>query len=310
MSSSIWKINMSRRRMPFLPTSLAMCAFIACTAIVLRSPRIIAAEGNSSGENMHILDDREFALDWGPKEVGTPGILTYGGYHWRNVTVTEEEYDCTEDDLVRSDVQIVHHPEGYHHVLHDFFGTFRVSALDAKVPKTNRAAVNGVVDEGPRTWQFVDWADENGKQQKICYTFVPKSDGIHGFAGWYSIKDGRITTVMVRFSRVKGIPVQVVNKYLAQYPSSVAIEDYHGERWVEEDLRKYIDLIRTQQADGGLFRMALDRLQRFDREGFGYRELFKGQMTREQTAEAAEILIGRMEQALSKLKEKRGAEGE
>jgi len=277
---------------------------------VLGAFAVTTADRNSSVGTAPILDDREFALHWGPKTDDGPGILYYGGYLSRNVTVTEEKYRCVEDDLARCDVQIVHHPEGYHHVLHDFFGTFRMSALDAKVPKTNRAAVNGVVDEGPRTWQFVDLADENGKQWKICDTFVPKSDGIHGFAGWYSIKDGRITTVMVRFSRVKGIPVQVVNKYLAQYPSSVAIEDYHGERWVEEDLRKYIDLIRTQQADSGLFRSALGRLQRFDPEGFGYHELFKGQMTPEQTAEAAEILIGRMEQALSKLEEKRRAEGE
>lgn len=256
-----------------------------------------AIMGEQESRTFLPVDKNEFSLRWPAIKDDGPGVLKLGAYLARNCEHSEEDYLSSAEQPGDAEVDVVKHPRDYRHVVHDFFGTFRAVAVGrGTVPLTNRVIVDGVVDEGSGAWRFVNWLDTNGKRHIICYTAGPNKEPKDGVVGWYSEEGTQLTTITIRFSGLQGIPARLVNKYLSEHPSSLKAEDYKGSRWLKEDVSKYIDLLRTQQGDRGLFRQVLSRLRRFDHEGFGYRELMKDKNTPTQVAEAVETLTDRMEQ--------------
>lgn len=293
-----------------LGMSNAMLLFASLAVIVILSNRVAVCADQDPQKPLPV-DRSEFTLRWPAINNSGPGILAFGGYLGRDTEHREEDYLSSNEQHGDADVDVVLHPRAYAHVVHDFFGTFRAAAHgEGMVPLTSPSVVNGVVDEETGQWQFSDWPEKGEKTNKLCYTAGPKRKAKDGIVGWYSRSDDRITTIMIRFSGLKGVPVQLIEKYLAKYPSSVTTDDFPGPRWVEQDVHKYIDLLRTQQSDGGLFRLVLGRLHRLDREAFRYRELFKADSTPEEIAEAVEIVVGRIERWLDARNEQAGTRDE
>lgn len=214
-----------------------------------------------------------FELTFEPVTDDTPGGLKYGGYSWRDVLVTKRYYGARGREIGGAQVEIVHHPDQYPYVLHDFFATFRTIASGGKrPPRSNVVTIDGRVDEGQGHWQFTAWTLNGSEtQHTICTCIRPRKDRTanEGLVGWYARHKDRLTTVLIRFSNLDGAPEMLINEFLEKYASSVAESDFHGETWVSDDVQKWVELAKLQKSDRTMFTHALLRLRAYDDNFFG-----------------------------------------
>jgi hypothetical protein len=220
------------------------------------------------------LEPSSFELKLGPIGDDTPGVLKYGWYLWKNVMVSQHSYRAADRQKGGALVEIVRHDVDYPYVIKDFFGTFRAAAAGHKnYLKTleNTSVIRSMVQEANGQWKFVDWTTEDGDVSgKVCLFLTPEEEtAFGGIAGWYRRADSHITTVMIRFSKLRGVPRQLVDKYLKEYSSSVGEEDFHGDTWVADDVRKLIHLLELRNVDRAIRQVSWVRLKAYDSEVFG-----------------------------------------
>jgi hypothetical protein len=227
------------------------------------------------------IERRAFEQIGKPIEDDTPGALSGGGYCWRDVLVTSRSYRAIGRELGGATVEVIHHASSYPYVVRDFFGMYRGANVRNARARTNVSLVDGVVDEGNRQWRFIGWTASDGSiSGTICSTGRRKANGDYaGNVGWYHREGDRITTVVFFFSRLDGVPYQLVDKYLKKYPSSTSQADFHGETWVADDVQKWLHLLELTKEDRVLFNIALVRLASYDPEMFDARDTFMSAAT-------------------------------
>jgi len=219
------------------------------------------------------IEGRSFEQTREASSDDTPGVLKFGGYGWRDIAVERRDYRALERKFGGADVEIIEHSTAYPYVVKDFFGTFRTAASGdpSKRRKEDTSISTGRVDEGKGEWWFNNWKTGNrGMAGTICVSVSRKGDGVYGgIVGWYTRSGEEITTVMIRFDQLDGIPVKLIDEYLGRHPSSVTEEDFAGETWVADDVRKWAHLLRLQKSDREMFQIAAGRLAEYDRRLFG-----------------------------------------
>lgn len=215
-------------------------------------------------------EQRAFELKREPNKDDTPGLLKNGGYWWRDVNVTQWSHRCIGKKSGGATVETITHSNSYPYVLHDFFGTFLGSRMRDK-PLSELEVKPGEVREGDGSWNFVNWNSADGVASgKICVILVAKENGSYGGnVGWYRREGDRINTVMIFFDNLDGVPVQLIDKFLKDHPSTVTEQDFHGNGWVADDIRKWVNLLRLHKHDREMFSVAALRLRVYDRELFG-----------------------------------------
>lgn len=219
------------------------------------------------------IEQRSFDQARDPVEDDTPGVLKYGAYCWRDVLVTKTSYRAVGRRIGGASVETVDHPPEYPYVVHDFFGTFRGANFEFTRGKhlPDARLDDGGVVEADHQWRFVDWTvSGSAVSAKMCVMLVSKGEGAYGgIAGWYRWDDSRISTVMVRFDQLDGLPVSLIDDLVKRFPSSVEEADFHGETWVADDVRKWVHLVELHQSDREALQLALSRIATYGRDLVG-----------------------------------------
>ena len=215
-------------------------------------------------------EERKFEQIADPIQDDTPGMLKNGGYCWQDVLVTKRHYRALEKPVGGAQVETITHSRDYPFVIQDFYGHFRGAGI-RRPPVEETEVIDGVVKEHLAEWGFLSWGVGGGTPgEKICIIVFPKKEGGYaGNVGWYTREGDQITTVMMMFDNLDGVPVQLIDEYLKQYPSSVKEEEFHGATWVADDVRKWVRLVELLRADRERFGFALSRLGAYDDKLFG-----------------------------------------
>jgi len=243
-----------------------MCLWLGSPTVY---PALVAAADITAVAGIPV-EPSKFELIRPPNEDDTPGALIGGGYCWSDVNVVQRSHKAVDRQFGGATVETITHAGTYSYVIHDFFGTFRGAGL-RRPPAEDVEVVQDVVKEGEAFWRFVDWRSSDGIERgKICIIVGRKKEGtLAGNVGWYSRDSQGIKTVMVLFDNLDGVPAQLIDEFLKQYPSSVKEEDFHGRTWVAEDVRKWVHLLGLLHGDRDRSGFALNRLSAYDSNLFG-----------------------------------------
>jgi hypothetical protein len=96
-----------------------------------------------------------------------------------------------------------------------------------------------------------------------------------GVIGWYCEAGQEVTTVLIRYGGLNGLPYQVIEATLAELPSTVERNDLRATNWVTDDLAKWADILATRRDDRIAIESAGARLMQHDRASFGVLEALR-----------------------------------
>ncbi len=240
------------------------------------------------------LDQRPFQLLWGAREDDTPGALKFGAYCNRGAALTKTHYRCRDSASGEATVEVVRHDLAYSYVVHDLYGFLQAaSAHPSRMPPQPRQSEGSSKDVEGRI-KLIDWPIKGGRegQQVWCVRNQDEQTG-QGVVAWYSERAEQHTTVVIRYEDLPGIPVNVVNDYLAEYPSALATVQTQVQNWEANDLQKWMHVLRAD--DKSAHQLAWLHLQRYDRASFGLLEASSKRNEPEAYAEAVEQVIANIQ---------------
>ncbi len=217
------------------------------------------------------LDERQFQIHWGPGEDDTPGALKYGGYCHRDVAVTKTRYRVEGPYSGEASVEVVHHDAGYRYALHDLLGYVRALAGYSPPGDPLARATNGDEEAAKpeERAKFVDWTESPGAVGRIVVC-VQSENPTEFAAAWFSEVGGKQTTIIIRCEDLPGWPVSLIDKYLAEYPSTLTSDEPWLTDWAAADLAKWVDLLRSRRHDEIVLQAATFQLREYkDQQAFG-----------------------------------------
>lgn len=254
---------------PLLIGHLAVCSQMVLGQIS------VPPSGRPVERSIHV-DQSRFELQRKPFTHVNPGVLGQGGYITRDVSLRQSDYRSLDRARGGAIVEVIAHSTQYPYAVKDLFGAFRsVASRAPRTPREDVAVVNGTVDENREKWSFVEWQFSDGSAGgTICTLLREKTDigPYEGLVGWYMRTGHTINTVMIRFTNLRGVSARLIDELLSKYPSAVVKEDFHGETWVADDVRKWIHLLQLHKSDKVMLGMALSRLAAYDPNVFGARD--------------------------------------
>ena len=218
-------------------------------------------------------DNREFQLHSGPHCDDTPGRLAQRGYCATGATVERYDYRSPGDGRVMVVVEVAVHPREYAYVTHDLIGTFVERAEDDRMHRRNARSERGPA-EPPRAEAIVDcfeWPVEGGTSPSIlCRHRNELAYSSEQMLGWYQEKDGQIRTVLILCTSLDGLPTKIIDDFLKRHPSSMVRNDPASRDWIDKDLAKWIDLLRTRREDDHVRHIAEFNLSSWFKREFGF----------------------------------------
>ncbi len=225
------------------------------------------------------VEQCEFEARRAPFEHVNPGLLKFGEYVRRDPILTQGDYSAKDRKYGGVVVEKMDHPSQYPFGVRDLFGTFRsIASHEMSTLKANVVPVDGVVNEGRGTWSFLKWELPGGADGGTICVLLQEKDDIgpyEGLVGWYARTGDNVSTIILRFTNLRGVPARLIDELLVKYPSALTEGDFRGETWVEDDVDKWLHLLELYKADRGLFRIALGHLASRDPDLFGARDIFK-----------------------------------
>jgi len=258
----------SFRRMLLL---VQMPALLGIWNVQVVSGQVPQAQGGpaNEGEAQESIprDSGDFEQVRGPRTRNGPGILAYGGYCSLEAQLTKSGYQDATDRAREATVEIVVHPRDYEFVPHDFFGTFLVSLREQNM----KAAKANVQDQrGLLSW--IEEKSPGGRPIVMCAVIFPTDKNAllyEGVVGWYHAEASKITSVMIRFDNLKGIPSTIINRELANYPSSVTRDESQFRDWDMNNIAKWSKLLRQRGNEELILDAGLRHLRAYDDQSFG-----------------------------------------
>lgn len=243
------------------------------------------------------VDELEFVLAHPVREFDEPGVLNYGGYCTGGAQLVLSQYRYADGGRGQVSVEVVVHPDNYSYVVHDFFGTFWVGIND---PLKRTGSIDGPLPVFALRSFSPDGVNE---PQHVCAVISPKEDRrskgtFEGIAGWYEDSGNAITTVMIRFEGLNGIPTTLIDKYLAEHPSSVQNNDSRFENWVAQDIDKWTTLLQTRANEDRILHAATIHLRHHDKRAFGLMELPGKQLEPAAKSAGVDAAVERMKEWL------------
>ena len=218
-------------------------------------------------------DDREFRLHRGPSRDDTPGRLARPGYCARGPKLEEYDYRVPGVNRGMINVEVVVHPREYAYVTHDLIGTFVERAERHRMDRRNARGERGP-SEVPRAEAIVDyleWRTEGGTSPSIiCRHRNEPLDSGEPMLAWYHEEAGQITSVLIFYAQLEGLPTKIIDEFLTRYPSSMVRNDPAAQDWVDKDLAKWIDLLRTRREDDHVRHIAEFNLSSWFKREFGF----------------------------------------
>ena len=245
------------RKTSYVPvsTSWTILAFVL-TLLISRSGPLWAAESlaGTQGEGPPSVskDDRVFDPHGATYEERSPGRLAHGGYCVVGAQLQTRYFRLSRDPRPMIRVEVAIHPTDYDYAIHDLFGTFlEIEAHDrlrrgGRPVGTQPAAPGG--DDS--VIQFIEWPVEGASMPAVlCGHRNERDEGEERFLGWYHVDGKQVTTVLVIYEHLNGLPAKVIDEYLARYPSSMVKNDVAAQNWTQRDLGKWADVLKTRRAD-------------------------------------------------------------
>lgn len=227
----------------------------------------------------------DFRLTIGPLDKGEPGFLGKGGYAIKGARLTKTKYQAVDKEGGEAIVDVVTHPCSYSYVANDVMATLQV-VLEEEKRKTPTGA-----------FQLTQYPKPDGSGNAIIYDArISDSDGIRGVVGWYETNgDGCMTSVLIRYERLDGIPVKLVDEFLQKYRSEVVNDESVVREWKKKDIRKWIEIIRSAQPEDPSLSAARAYLLRYDKEAFGLDDLVLNRNDAQAFATSKPKVIGKLE---------------
>lgn len=218
------------------------------------------------------VDLRTFSPDGDAALDDHAGCLSNGGYCHVGASLEKRYFRVDADPPKGPVVEVVHHPRDYAFGAHDLVGTVRASAgLD----HVSTGRQSGKAAEIPI--ELLEWSAPGAVVAQVICCAPTEPDGRSGMVAWYShdASSNGIVTVCMRYKGLEGIPRAVADRYLMEYPSAVEPE-FVARDWVDDDLDKWIQIVRSQPEDRLIRSIAARFLREYEREAkqdWGVRQL-------------------------------------
>jgi len=229
----------------------------------------LQAFGQSSEkpETRFAIIRKDFQRVYGPiKSEGVTGFEEYGSYA-RAATLVREAFSMVGSEESIAEIQVATFPKGYRYAAHDAFGSLLLTAAyDEKLsgPGDLSLAVSKV---RCTQWDFADGT----KGGTICYVHKATSGiGPTGSVRWVGeVPEGGVVSVGIGYRNLMGLPGQLIDKYLREYPSNVPENPTWHIDWETKDLEKWAELARTYKDDVTMLQAGAAYLTRYDKRSFG-----------------------------------------
>lgn len=238
-----------------------LCIF--ATLIIHVHGKLVFAEEiirSAAGEAISV-DTRSFELHFQRDREGSVGVLSSGGYC--HVGAKEKKYKYRVVAAHPKDVmvEIVTHPADYDYVVHDLVGALQFIANGG-----SRRGSNG--DTG--NIDFVSWKVVEDAQNQTIAVVRSASTPKGGMVAWFfqSTESNRLVTVVVSYMELEGLPKQLIDEFLTQYPSTVDKDTFLPADWVDDDLKKWAQILRNEQTSEILLSIAARNIWPYEREAW------------------------------------------
>ncbi len=213
------------------------------------------------------------------------------GYCGRDAVRHVEFYEVEKAGVAQATAEVVVHSPDYAYAVHDLLGTFRAAWLKNESRRGHR----------PTDTEFVEFITWPGSPEGKPITLLRAPDEAFqpgrglGAVAWYREDRGRITTVIVYYEGLTGLPVRVIDAKLAEFPSDVEPNYPRPANWQANDLQKWLSILQTEPYDTPPHRRALAGLRQHDRAAFGLLEASMKRNDAEAYAEAVEQVIANIQ---------------
>lgn len=231
---------------------------------------------------------------------GVTGAEACGSYVRAAKQVSEEYgFDGLSESVAY--VQVVNYPVGYRYAAHDTFGVLLVSAAhDEKVRGT------GDMSAASKKLNCIEWefADKT-KGGVVCHVETPVNGTKGGLIRWVSGKtDACTTSVSIAYLGLDGLPGQLVDKYLHDYPSSVPKDPSWHLDWETKDLEKWADVLNSNKDDRLMLQVGAAYLVRYDKQSYGLLDALRKGDDATGFPKALDDVVGRIGQVVTERKAK------
>ena len=205
------------------------------------------------------VDSRPVAFDMTSPDHGSPGMLGKTGYAGKDLTLEKQVFRVVDTPPSSIIVETVRHSPDYRYVVHDLVGLLRDVATDTwgKL-EGSLASPSSVVD-------VIDWTTKEGERPVVIWLAKSDPQATSGVVAWHTVDttSNGLTTVCVRYHKLKGIPREVVNQALKTYPSAADPAVLQRD-WVDDDLVKWVEILRSQPEDPVVRDVAARSLLRYE----------------------------------------------
>lgn len=243
------------------------------------------------------IDRTEFQRQGGPvTSAGVTGVMEgRSGSLVRQAQLVRNSFALADGSKGGVSVEIVTFPKGYRDAPHDLFGSLLgLGAHDRKRvdPSDNVHCVE---------WEYAD----HGQGGTVCYTESESTQKHDGAVCWYNGNvDEGFVTVRIGYSNLDGLPGQVIEKYLREYPSDVRANPTWQLDWETKDIEKWTELLRAYKDDVPILRAGAVYLTRYEKRSFGLLDALRKRDDTVAFSQALNDVVERMSRAVAERKEK------
>jgi hypothetical protein len=197
---------------------------------------------------------------------GVTGAEECGSYV-ADATLLRETYGFDSINEGVAVVQVVTFPKRYRYAPHDAFcSLLRTAAYDEKLSGPGDLSVAALKVRCTQ-WEFADGT----KGGTICYVHKAASGiGPTGSVRWIAGTPERgLVSVGIGYRNLTGLPGQVIDKYLREYPSSVPENPTWHIDWETKDLEKWAEMLRASKDELRMLQVGAAYLTRYNSRSFG-----------------------------------------
>lgn len=161
-------------------------------------------------------------------------------------------------------VEVVEHPRDYAHVAHDLVGALRLAANGGPFPglPPHEDSIEGI--------ELIDWRCRHALESQSIALATNAANQKGGVVAWHtnSMDTNGLVTVVMRFTNLEGIPKQLLDEFLTQYPSAVDKSTFIPADWVDDDLKKWAQILREEHDSKVILDIAARNLWQYEREAW------------------------------------------
>jgi hypothetical protein len=197
---------------------------------------------------------------------GVTGVLeSRSGSYVRDAQLVRNSFELADGSKGGVSVEIVTFPKGYRYAPHDLFGSL------SRTGEHDKKRAEADIVQCPE-WKYAD----HSKGGTVCYAQSIGNQRHDGVVAWFrGNADEGFVTLRIGYSNLDGLPGQVIDEYMREYPSTVPAQPTWHVDWETKDLEKWTEVLRANKDDLVMLQAGAAYLTRYEKRSFGLLDALK-----------------------------------